>query len=61
MEPTWKNTFNSQLMLHGWAGNAFKRAANAGYPFIAWNEWVYKTNPDDWSEDARLMLAEDLK
>lgn len=59
--PTWENTFNSQLKLYGYFGKAFVAATEAGYPFVAWNGWVYKSDVDDYSESARIMLVEDLK
>jgi hypothetical protein len=58
VDVSWKNTFNSNLKMHG-VENAFAVAKNNGYPFVAWNGWVY----DVYSrgcEDDRIILADEL-
>jgi hypothetical protein len=43
LEVSWKNTFNSNLKMHG-ITNAFKNARDNGYPFVAWNGFIYDVN-----------------
>ncbi len=53
---SWRNTFNTNHKIHGWIGRGFESARTSGYPYVAWNGWVYSTDGDG----SRIMLVEDL-
>jgi len=50
LKPTWKNTFNSWHRMWGHVSKAAEAAVNSGYPYIAWNGWVFDVNELAWDE-----------
>lgn len=60
--PDWSNVLNSgHRIIDGGITRFSQFARELGYPYVAWNGWVYRT--DDFtpgSEDARVCLAEEL-
>lgn len=57
LKPTWKNTFNSNLIHHGHITIAFNAAKAAGYPFICWNGRVYETAGNGNPYDDTVVLG----
>lgn len=46
----WQLVFNANFRNWIYIGYAVKVAQDAGYPYILWNDWVYKITDDGWEE-----------
>jgi len=46
---TWEMVFNANFINYGWFGDAYEIAKAAGYPYIAFNDLVYRVRDDGWS------------
>jgi len=58
--PSWRNTFNPEHRWYGDCAFAWKAAKEAGYPFLAWNGWIYRTNGFDLSRESCVCLEKEL-
>lgn len=55
---SWANTFNTEHKRFGMS-KAWETAEECGYPYIAWNGWVYETASAGIEKD-RIVLAQEL-
>ena len=61
-KPTWKNTIHNDARNFGHISELSEIAYRLGYPYILWNDRVYKVHADNlgyaWEHDTGLTIKD---